>query len=75
MRPDVSYCEPWQWQSQPPYSPCGAVGVAAVFLEVHQDPDHAPSDGPNMVKLKDMPGLLSELKAFDALSKHRGAEI
>ncbi len=46
-----------------------AIGVAAVFMETHQDPDKAPSDGPNMVKLKDMPGLLSELKAFDALSK------
>src|SRR5579862_9674563 len=38
-----------------------AVGVAAVFMEVHQDPDHAPSDGPNMIKLKDLPSLLSEL--------------
>ena len=35
-----------------------AVGVAAVFMETHQDPDHAPSDGPNMVQLKDMPALL-----------------
>src|SRR5215475_2654840 len=35
-----------------------AVGVAAVFMETHQDPDHAPSDGPNMVHLKDMPALL-----------------
>ena len=46
-----------------------AVGVAAVFLETHQDPDSAPSDGPNMVHLKDMPALLATLKAFDTLAK------
>jgi len=46
-----------------------AVGVAAVFLEVHQDPDHAPSDGPNMVKLKDFRALLADLVAIDALIK------
>src|SRR5690348_7188416 len=46
-----------------------AVGVAAVFAEVHQDPDHAPSDGPNMVKLKDFPALLSELVEIDAVVK------
>ena len=46
-----------------------AVGVAAVFMETHQDPDHAPSDGPNMVHLKDMPALLEELIAFDKLAK------
>lgn len=50
-----------------------AIGVAAVFMETHQDPDKAPSDGPNMVKLKDMPGLLSELKEFDTLAKRRAA--
>jgi 2-dehydro-3-deoxyphosphooctonate aldolase (KDO 8-P synthase) len=48
-----------------------AIGVAAVFMETHQDPDHAPSDGPNMVKLKDMPALLAELIAFDRLAKAR----
>jgi 2-dehydro-3-deoxyphosphooctonate aldolase (KDO 8-P synthase) len=48
-----------------------AVGVAAVFMETHQDPDHAPSDGPNMVHLKDMPALLEELMAYDALAKKR----
>jgi 2-dehydro-3-deoxyphosphooctonate aldolase (KDO 8-P synthase) len=48
-----------------------AVGVAAVFMETHQDPDHAPSDGPNMVHLKDMPALLEELIAFDKLAKKR----
>jgi 2-dehydro-3-deoxyphosphooctonate aldolase (KDO 8-P synthase) len=46
-----------------------AVGVAAIFTETHQDPDNAPSDGPNMVKLKDMPGLLATLMAFDRLAK------
>ena len=53
----------------PPWVPPLAVGVAAVFLETHQDPDSAPSDGPNMVHLKDMPGLLTTLKAFDDLAK------
>ncbi len=46
-----------------------AVGVAGLFMEPHQDPDHAPSDGPNMVHLKDMPELLTTLMAFDALAK------
>lgn len=48
-----------------------AVGVAGVFIETHQDPDGAPSDGPNMVPLRDMEALLSELKAFDLLAKAR----
>jgi 2-dehydro-3-deoxyphosphooctonate aldolase (KDO 8-P synthase) len=46
-----------------------AVGVAGLFMETHQDPDHAPSDGPNMVHLKDMPDLLATLMAFDRLAK------
>jgi 2-dehydro-3-deoxyphosphooctonate aldolase (KDO 8-P synthase) len=46
-----------------------AVGVAGVFMETHQDPDNAPSDGPNMVYLKDMPALLEKLLAFDTLAK------
>ncbi|MEN3146068.1 3-deoxy-8-phosphooctulonate synthase [Neorhizobium sp. IRAMC:178] len=46
-----------------------AVGVAGVFLETHQDPDNAPSDGPNMVYLKDMPRLLEKLLALDAIAK------
>jgi len=50
-----------------------AVGVAAVFMEVHQDPDHAPSDGPNMVKLKDFPALLEDLVAIDAIAKRHSA--
>ncbi len=50
-----------------------AVGVAGVFIETHPDPDRAPSDGPNMVALKDMPALLEELIAFDRLAKRRRA--
>jgi 2-dehydro-3-deoxyphosphooctonate aldolase (KDO 8-P synthase) len=46
-----------------------AVGVAAVFMETHEAPDTAPSDGPNMVPLKDMPALLERLQAFDRLAK------
>jgi 2-dehydro-3-deoxyphosphooctonate aldolase (KDO 8-P synthase) len=46
-----------------------AVGVALVFMETHQDPDKAPSDGPNMVVLKEMPALLQRLQAFDRLAK------
>jgi 2-dehydro-3-deoxyphosphooctonate aldolase (KDO 8-P synthase) len=46
-----------------------AVGVAAVFIEAHPDPDHAPSDGPNMIPLREMPALIERLKKFDALSK------
>ncbi|WP_082540737.1 3-deoxy-8-phosphooctulonate synthase [Pseudolabrys sp. Root1462] len=46
-----------------------AVGVAGVFIETHQDPDHAPSDGPNMVPLKDMEALVKRLVAFDRLAK------
>jgi hypothetical protein len=46
-----------------------AVGVAGVFIETHPDPDHAPSDGPNMIPLAAMPALLDRLQAFDALSK------
>ncbi|WCJ63658.1 3-deoxy-8-phosphooctulonate synthase [Agrobacterium tumefaciens] len=46
-----------------------AVGVAGLFIETHEDPDNAPSDGPNMVHLKDMPKLLEKLLAFDAITK------
>ena len=46
-----------------------AVGVAGVFIETHQDPDNAPSDGPNMVPLKDMPALIETLMAFDRIAK------
>ncbi|TPW33082.1 3-deoxy-8-phosphooctulonate synthase [Martelella alba] len=46
-----------------------AVGVAGVFIETHEDPDNAPSDGPNMVPLAEMPRLIDKLMAFDALAK------
>ena len=46
-----------------------AVGVAGLFIETHQDPDHAPSDGPNMVPLKDFEALLRELLAIDRVVK------
>ena len=46
-----------------------AVGVAGVFIETHQDPDHAPSDGPNMIPLKALEPLLANLMAFDAVAK------
>jgi 2-dehydro-3-deoxyphosphooctonate aldolase (KDO 8-P synthase) len=48
-----------------------AVGVAAVFMETHQDPDRAPSDGPNMLHLKDVPGLLATLVEIDRIAKRR----
>ena len=46
-----------------------AVGAAAVFIETHQDPDQAPSDGPNMIPLRQMEALIARLAAFDALAK------
>ncbi len=46
-----------------------AVGVAAVFMETHEDPDNAPSDGPNMVPLDELPSVLNRLVAIDALTK------
>ena len=49
-----------------------AVGVAAVFIETHPDPDQAPSDGPNMIRLREMPALIARLRAFDRLSKEIG---
>jgi len=48
-----------------------AVGVAGVFIETHQDPDHAPSDGASMIALRDFEGLVAELMAFDRLTKSR----
>ncbi|TKT79375.1 3-deoxy-8-phosphooctulonate synthase [Aquamicrobium sp. LC103] len=48
-----------------------AVGVAGVFIETHQDPDNAPSDGPNMVRLDDMPRLIETLMEFDRVAKSR----
>lgn len=46
-----------------------AVGVAAVFIECHENPDAAPSDGPNMIPIREMPALIARLKAFDQLAK------
>ena len=51
-----------------------AVGVAAVFIETHQDPDNAPSDGPNMVRLEDMPAIVTRLQAIDRLTKTGSTE-
>ncbi|MFT4278849.1 MAG: 3-deoxy-8-phosphooctulonate synthase [Rhodopseudomonas sp.] len=50
-----------------------AVGVAGVFIETHPDPDHAPSDGPNMVPLREFEALMKTLMEFDALTKKRSA--
>ena len=47
-----------------------AVGVAAIFLETHQDPDNAPSDGPNMVTLNKLESLISQLVEIDKLVKN-----
>ena len=49
-----------------------AVGVAALFIETHPDPDHAPSDGPNMIPLREMPALIARFRRFDALAKEAG---
>ncbi|TNF20999.1 MAG: 3-deoxy-8-phosphooctulonate synthase [Rhodobacteraceae bacterium] len=46
-----------------------AVGVAALFIETHEDPDTAPSDGPNMIPVDEMPALIGRLSAFDRLAK------
>lgn len=50
-----------------------AVGVAAIFMEVHDDPDNAPSDGPNMLRLEDLRDTLEQLTAFDRLTKSQFA--
>ncbi|MFG1358175.1 3-deoxy-8-phosphooctulonate synthase [Xanthobacter pseudotagetidis] len=52
-----------------------AVGVAAVFIETHPDPDKAPSDGPNMVPLRELEGLIATLQAFDAVAKAHPVSI
>ncbi len=51
------------------------VGVAGVFMETHQDPDNAPSDGPNMVPLKELPALVEILMALDRIAKANPVEI
>ncbi|TMV11830.1 3-deoxy-8-phosphooctulonate synthase [Arenibacterium halophilum] len=52
-----------------------AVGVGAVFIETHDDPDNAPSDGPNMIHLSDMPELIATLMQFDAVAKSHPVKI
>lgn len=52
-----------------------SVGIAGVFMETHPDPEQAPSDGPNMIYLKDMPGILATLKAFDQVAKANPVKI
>jgi 2-dehydro-3-deoxyphosphooctonate aldolase (KDO 8-P synthase) len=52
-----------------------AIGVGAVFIETHEDPDNAPSDGPNMIYLDKMPALIASLMKFDALAKADPFEI
>ena len=52
-----------------------AVGVAGVFIETHEDPDNAPSDGPNMIKLSELPALIETLMAFDKLAKAQPVSI
>ncbi|MEL7231530.1 MAG: 3-deoxy-8-phosphooctulonate synthase, partial [Pseudomonadota bacterium] len=51
-----------------------SIGVAAIFMEVHEEPDRAPSDGPNMVRLDKAEALMREIMAFDALSKELSAK-
>jgi len=48
-----------------------ALGIAAVFIETHQDPETAPSDGPNMIELDQMPDLIETLMKFDAIAKSK----
>ena len=47
-----------------------SIGVAGLFLETHNDPDNAPSDGPNMINIKDLKNLLIQLKQFDDIAKN-----
>ncbi len=46
-----------------------SVGIAGVFIETHEDPDTAPSDGPNMIRLSQMPALIQTLMEFDRIAK------
>jgi 2-dehydro-3-deoxyphosphooctonate aldolase (KDO 8-P synthase) len=52
-----------------------AIGIAAVFIETHEDPDHAPSDGPNMIHLERMPSLIGDLMVFDRSAKQRPLSV
>ena len=52
-----------------------AIGVAGVFIETHPDPDQAPSDGPNMIRLADMPALIATLMELDRVAKANPVSI
>jgi 2-dehydro-3-deoxyphosphooctonate aldolase (KDO 8-P synthase) len=52
-----------------------SLGIAGVFLETHEDPDNAPSDGPNMIHLRDMPEVLAVLMQLDAIAKANPAKL
>lgn len=52
-----------------------SIGIAAVFAETHEDPDRAPSDGPNMIPLGELPAILDDFVAFDRLAKERPISI
>lgn len=52
-----------------------SLGIAAVFIETHENPDHAPSDGPNMIPLTEMPALVRSLMSFDTLAKSDPARL
>ena len=52
-----------------------SLGIAAVFLEAHEDPDNAPSDGPNMIPLLKIPGMVASLAAFDRLAKSEPVRV
>ena len=52
-----------------------SIGVAAIFMETHQDPDNAPSDGPNMIPLKELSSILETLMEFDTIAKTNPVRI
>ena len=52
-----------------------SVGIAAIFMETHQDPDNAPSDGPNMIPLSEISGVIETLMEFDTIAKARPHQI
>ena len=52
-----------------------SVGIAAIFMETHQDPDNAPSDGPNMIPLSEISGVIETLMEFDTIAKARPPQI
>ena len=52
-----------------------SIGIAAIFMETHQDPDNAPSDGPNMIPLSEISGVIETLMEFDTIAKARPLQI